>query len=187
KTLQPRVGFSEDLFGTGKTILRGGIGSFYERLQGNDIYDVAPSVPFSNTPSASNVYLTNPGTSYVTGASAALPFGPQGLTTLARTFPAPGIAQFSLGVQHEIKPSVVAVVQYVGNLAWHQNIRRQINNYHSTRRWTSVLITEIQIITPEQTPITSRWLTRISIALIGALTPSTSRRTPPTATTTDSR
>ncbi|HEY6375432.1 MAG TPA: carboxypeptidase-like regulatory domain-containing protein [Edaphobacter sp.] len=128
-TLQPRVGFSEDLFGTGKTILRGGIGSFYERMQGNDIYDVAPSVPFSNTPSASNVYLANPGTSYVTGATAALPFGPQGLTTLSRTFQAPGVAQFSLGVQHEIRPSVVAVVQYVGNLAWHQNIRRQINTY----------------------------------------------------------
>jgi hypothetical protein len=128
-TLQPRVGFSEDIFGTGKTILRGGIGSFYERMQGNDIYDVAPSVPFSNTPSASNVYLANPHTSYVTGATAALPFGPQGLTSLSRTFPPPGVAQYSLGVQHEIKPSVVAVVQYVGNLAWHQNIRRQINTY----------------------------------------------------------
>ncbi|HZL26492.1 MAG TPA: carboxypeptidase-like regulatory domain-containing protein, partial [Acidobacteriaceae bacterium] len=128
-TLQPRVGFSEDLFGNGKTILRGGIGSFYERLQGNEIYNVAPDVPFSNTPSASNVYLTNPGTSYVTGAKAALPFGPQGLTSLARTFPAPGIAQFSLGVQHEIVPSVVAVVQYVGNMAWNQNIERQINTY----------------------------------------------------------
>jgi hypothetical protein len=128
-TLQPRVGFSEDLFGTGKTILRGGIGSFYERLQGNDIYDVAPNVPFSNKPSASAVYFTTPNKSYVTGASAALPFGPQGLTTLSRVFPPPGVAQFSLGVQHEIAPSVVAVVQYVGNVAWHQNIRRNINTY----------------------------------------------------------
>jgi hypothetical protein len=128
-TLQPRVGFSEDLFGTGKTILRGGFGSFYERLQGNNIYDAATTVPFFNYPSASAVYLTNPSTSYVTGATAAQPFFAQSATTLALHYPAPGVTQFSLGVQHQIAPSVLAVVQYVGNLAWHQNIRRNINTY----------------------------------------------------------
>ena len=40
-TLQPRVGFSEDLFGNGKTVLRGGFGTFFERMQGNDIYNAA--------------------------------------------------------------------------------------------------------------------------------------------------
>ena len=39
------------------------------------------------------------------------------------------MAQFSLGVQHELKPSMIWVVQYVGNLAWHQNIERHINNF----------------------------------------------------------
>ena len=29
---------------------------------------------------------------------------------------------FSLGVQHELSPSVIWVVQYVGNIAWHQNV-----------------------------------------------------------------
>lgn len=128
-TLQPRVGFSDDLFGDGRTILRGGFGTFYERMQGNDIYNAATTAPFFNNPSASNVYLTNPSTSWITGQTAAQPFFAQSATTLARKYPAPAVAQFSLGVQRELAPSVIAVVQYVGNIAWHQNIERRINNY----------------------------------------------------------
>jgi hypothetical protein len=128
-TLQPRVGFSWDLMGTGRTVLRGGLGTFYERMQGNDIYNTATNPPFANDPSASNVYLSDPHTSWVTGQTATTPFFAQGLTTLARSYPAPAVAQFSLGVQHEVVPSVIWVVQYVGNLAWHQNVDRQINNF----------------------------------------------------------
>ena len=51
------------------------------------------------------------------------------MTNLAQTYKAPAVAQFSLGVQHELKPSMIWVVQYVGNLAWHQNIERNINNF----------------------------------------------------------
>jgi hypothetical protein len=47
------------------------------------------------------------------------------------SYKAPAVAQFSLGVQHEIKPSLIWVVQYVGNLAWHQNIVNNINNFPS--------------------------------------------------------
>jgi hypothetical protein len=129
KTLQPRIGFSEDLFGNGKTVLRGGFGTFYERMQGNVIYDAATAAPFANTPSASAVYLSNPHTSYVSGLAAATPFFAQGSTPIAQTFRAPAVAQFSLGLQDQIAQSMILVVQYVGNIAWHQNIRRQINNY----------------------------------------------------------
>ena len=129
KTLQPRVGFSEDLFGNGKTVLRGGFGTFYERMQGNVIYNAATGAPFANTPSASNVYLTNPHTSYVSGLNAATPFFAQGSSPIAQTFRAPAVAQFSLGIQDQIAQSMILVVQYVGNLAWHQNIHRHINNY----------------------------------------------------------
>jgi hypothetical protein len=129
KTLQPRIGFSEDVFGTGRTILRGGFGTFYERMQGNDIYNAATNAPFFNNPGATNVYFSNPSTSWVTGSTAALPFFPTSMTTLASTYRAPAVAMFSLGVQHQLAPSVILVVQYVGNVAWHQNVQRHINNY----------------------------------------------------------
>ena len=128
-TLQPRIGFSEDLFGNGKTVLRGGFGTFYERMQGNDIYNAATTPPFAYNPSAGSVYFSNPGTSWVTGAHADTPTFPSSITNLAKTYKAPAVAQFSLGVQRELSPSLVWVVQYVGNLAWHQNIQRPINNY----------------------------------------------------------
>ncbi len=129
KTLQPRIGFSDDLMGDGKTILRGGFGTFYERMQGNDIYNAATNAPFFNNPGSSNTYFSSPGTSWVTGASAALPFFTQGMTTLDTTYRAPAVAMYSLGIQREIKPSIIWVIQYVGNMAWHQNIERNINTY----------------------------------------------------------
>src|ERR1019366_6662604 len=97
--------------------------------QGNDIYDVATAAPFANTPSANSVYLSNPHVSYVTGLTAATPVFAQGSTTLAQNFRAPAVAQFSFGIQDQVAQSLLLVVQYVGNLAWHQNIRRNINNY----------------------------------------------------------
>ncbi len=134
-TTQPRIGFSYDVTGAGKTVLRGGFGTFYERLQGNDIYGVANgNTPYQYTPNLSNVYFSNPFCSFSTPASdclssTTLPILPAGLTSIAKTYKAPGVAQYSLGVQHELAPSVILVVQYVGNVAWHQNIDRPINNY----------------------------------------------------------
>ena len=128
-TWQPRFGFSEDLFGNGKTVLRGGFGTFFERMQGNDIYNAATSPPFAYNPSASNVYFSDPHTTWSSGATAALPFFATSVTNLAERYPAPAVAQYSLGLQHELAPSVIWVVQYVGNLAWHQNIELPFNNF----------------------------------------------------------
>jgi len=124
KTWQPRVGFSDDLFGDGKTVLRGGFGTFYERMQGNDIFGVATSAPFDPALSLGDIYFSQPGKSWNTGAvtaANALTFV-GGQDSLAKVYRAPAVAQYSIGIQREVAPSVVWVVQYVGNLAWHQNI-----------------------------------------------------------------
>ena len=131
-TYMPRVGFSYDLTGNGKTILRGGFGTFFERMQGNDVYNIAAAAPFSNTPSLSNVTFSNPFASWQTGAALSqsqLPVVPQGMTSIDPRYPAPGVAQYSLGVQHEIAPSLVLMTQYVGNIAWHQNVEFPINPF----------------------------------------------------------
>jgi hypothetical protein len=152
-TLQPRVGFSYDLTGAGKTILRGGFGTFYERLQGNDIYGVANSnLPYEYTPAVNNVYYSNPHCSWSSATTTAdpanclsvtdLPILPAGLISLDTTYKAPAVAQFSFGIQHELKPSLIWIVQYVGNLAWHQNVDRSINNFPLT---TSNLLREASV------------------------------------------
>ena len=128
-TWQPRIGFSWDIHGDGMSVLRGGAGTFYERMQGNDIYNAATSPPFAYNPKASNVYMTDPHTSWVTGSTAQVPFFPSSLTNMAEYYPAPAVAQYSLGFQQQLAPSVIWVIQYVGNAAWNQNVERRINNY----------------------------------------------------------
>ena len=126
-TWQPRVGFAYNLDKSNKTVVRGGYGLFFERVQGNDIYGTDVNPPNAYQPNVSSVYFSNPNTSNITGQTAALPFFPAGFQSLQYSYPSPATQQYSLGVQREIAPAVVAQVQYVGMCAWHQNVQRAVN------------------------------------------------------------
>ena len=126
----PRVGFAYDLTGQGKTVLRGGFGIMYDRIQGNDMYNGATNTPFDASPTLHNVLLSNPGTGVGTGttiSAADLPVLPVGITGIALNYRPPTSYQYSFGVQQSLGAKSVLAVSYVGSQGRHENDYREIN------------------------------------------------------------
>src|SRR5580698_1489488 len=125
----PRLGFAYDLTGSGKMVVRGGFGIMYERIQGNDMYNAGPNIPFSfqlNTPVP--VELVNPHLALTSGTAAALPINPASITGLAiGEYKQPASYQWSIGIQRQLSSRSVLSVAYVGNTNRFQNDYRETN------------------------------------------------------------
>jgi hypothetical protein len=127
-TFGPRVGFAYDLLGTGKTIVRGGFGTMYERIQGNDMYNAGANVPFSSSVTFNNVLLSSPATSVTTGSTLAAPITVASITGLdVNNYKPPVSYQYSAGVQQAFGAKSVLSIAYVGNQNRHQNDYSETN------------------------------------------------------------
>jgi hypothetical protein len=127
-TFAPRIGFAYDLTGRQKTVLRGGAGIFYERLAGNEEYNMGQNnVPFAYQSAPTNVYFDNPAMSYTTGQTASAPYFPANITTVDPVYKIPTAIQWSLGIQQQLRENAVLTVTYVGNSNYHQSEGIHIN------------------------------------------------------------
>ncbi|HEV7220810.1 MAG TPA: TonB-dependent receptor [Terriglobales bacterium] len=127
-TFGPRLGFAYDLTGSGKTVIRGGFAVMYERIQGNDMYNAGPNIPFSLNASNSAVEIQNPNIQLSSGTAPPLPINAANITGLAiNNYRPTASTQYSAGVQHSFGPKTVLSVSYVGNLNRHLNDYRETN------------------------------------------------------------
>ncbi len=131
-TFAPRLGFAYDLTGSGKTVLRGGAGIFYERLAGNEEYNMGSNPPFTNSGTTYNLYMDNTTASWLTGQGAGTsPTTPQGLTAIQQNYKIPTTYQWNLGIQRQLTGNAVMSLAYVGNEADHQSETVDINTLPS--------------------------------------------------------
>jgi len=119
----PRVGFAWDVWGNGKTAVRGGAGFYYGLLDTLD-YRLDQTAPFNTAQSISNVPVSSlsfiPGTPPPAGTKVS----PSNVQPDIAT---PTVISWSLRVEQQIAPHTSLTLGYVASHSYHQILSEDMN------------------------------------------------------------
>jgi hypothetical protein len=123
----PHLGFTFDVFGNQKTVLRMGSGAFYDRYSGNTIFNMLNNPPSVLNPTV--YYSTFSSLSSVSGL-----IGAPSILSVGDGMKYPVTWQFNADVQQQLKYHTVLTVAYVGSSSSHLEQNPNLNHspYGST-------------------------------------------------------